>query len=111
FNANNNYLNDAINQNPDDGIFNGFFNIGKPNQYNQTLKTTYQIPVDKLPYLGFITSEYGYTANFDWQAASETYVEKIGNVIQNSNTHNFNTSFNFAKLYEDSGFKNLFIKK
>lgn len=111
FNANNNYLNDAINQNPDDGIFNGFFNIGKPNQYNQTLKTTYQIPVDKLPYLGFITSEYGYTANFDWQAASETYVEKIGNVIQNSNTHNFNTSFNFAKLYEDSGFKNLFFKK
>ena len=42
-------------------------------------------------------ADYAYTADFDWQVSSQdqTIVEQIGNVIQNANTHNINTTFTF----------------
>lgn len=110
FNANNNYLNDVLNLTEEDGIFNGFFNTGRPNHYSQNLKATYKIPIDKFPFMGFATASYSYNANFDWQASSQTYQDKIGNLLQNSNTHNFNSTLNFEKLYQETGFKKLFTR-
>ena len=111
FNANNNYLFDAFDRNSDVEIFDQFFNTGRPNHYNQKLKANYKLPISKLPYLSFITGDYEYTASFDWQSASQTYVDKIGNLLQNSNAHNFNTTLNLAKFYQDLGIKKLFEKK
>jgi len=110
FNANNSYLYDNFGNGEEIEIFDQFFNIGRPDHYNQKLTANYKLPISKLPYLGFVSADYGYTANFDWKAASKSYVDKIGNLLQNSNTHNFNTTFSFSKLYQDTGFKNLFIK-
>ncbi|GGG94355.1 cell surface protein SprA [Polaribacter pacificus] len=110
FNANNNYINDVLDFKEDDGIYTGFFNIGRPNHYNQNLKATYKLPLDKFPFLGFVNSQYSYNATFDWQASSQTYQDKIGNLLQNSNTHNFNSKFNFTKLYQDLGLKKLFVR-
>jgi len=109
FNANNSYLYDNFGNGEELEIFDQFFNMGRPDHYNQKLTANYKLPIDKLPYLGFVTADYSYTANFDWKAASKSYVDKIGNLLQNSNTHNFNTTFSFSKLYEDTGFKKLFI--
>ena len=69
--------------------------------------------MDKFPFLGFIKADYGYSADFDWQVSSQdqTILEQIGNVIQNANTHNVTGSLNFAKLYKDTKFENLFLKK
>ena len=80
---------------------------------SQKLNSTYKLPINKIPYLGFIGVDYAYTADFDWRATSQdiTIIEKVGNLIQNANTHNLTGSFNFAKLYKDSKFENLFIKK
>ena len=110
FNVNNSYLYDNFGNGEEIEIFNQFFNTGRPDHYNQKLTTNYKIPINKLPYLGFISADYGYTANFDWKAASKSYVDKIGNLLQNSNTHNLNTTLSFSKLYQDIGLKKLFIK-
>ena len=109
FNANNSYLYDNFGNGEEIEIFDQFFNTGRPDHYNQKLNANYKIPINKVPYLGFMTADYGYTASFDWQAASQSYVDKIGNMIQNSNTHSFNTTFSFSKLYQDTGFKKLFV--
>jgi len=110
FNANNSYLYDNSGNGEEIGIFDQFFNTGRPDHYNQKLSANYKIPINKIPYLSFVTADYAYTANFDWQAASQSYVDKIGNLLQNSNTHNVNGTFSFAKLYQETGFKKLFTK-
>ncbi len=112
-NATNNYIYDTFGNGDDLEIFNNFFNIGRPTQYSQKLNATYKLPINKIPYLGFIGLDYAYTANFDWRATSQdaTIVEKVGNLIQNANTHNLNGTLNLAKLYKDTKFENLFVKK
>ncbi|UAM96981.1 cell surface protein SprA [Polaribacter litorisediminis] len=113
FNATNNYIYDAFGNGEELQIFDNFFNTGRPNQYHQKLNTTYAIPLSKFPFLSFIQADYAYTADFDWQVSSqdETIAEKIGNVIQNANTHNLNTTFSFDKIYKKIGFEKLLLTK
>ena len=110
FNANNSYLYDNFGNGEEIEIFDQFFNTGRPDHYTQKLTANYKLPINKIPYLSFISADYGYTANFDWKATSKSYVEQIGNLIQNSNTHNLSSTFSFSKLYEQTGFKKLFVK-
>ena len=113
FNATNSYIYDAFGSGEELEIFDNFFNIGRANQYHQKLNATYKVPINKIPYLGFLGLDYAYTADFDWRATSQdqTIVERVGNLIQNANTHNATGSINFAKLYKDTKFESLFVKK
>lgn len=113
FNATNNYIYDAFGSGEELQIFDDFFNTGRANQYHQKLNGTYQLPLDKFPFLAFMKADYAYTADFDWQVSSqdETIVEQIGNVIQNANTHNINTTFSFDKIYKKIGFEKLLLTK
>ena len=113
FNATNSYIYDNFGSEEGLEIFNNFFNTGRPTQYNQKLNATYKLPINKIPYLGFMGIDYAYTADFDWKATSQdpSIVERVGNLIQNANTHNLTGNLNFAKLYKDTKFENLFVKK
>jgi len=113
FNATNSYIYDAFGNGDDLEIFDNFFNVGRPSQYHQKLNTTYKFPINKIPHLGFLGVDYAYTADFDWSATSQdaTIVERVGNLIQNANTHNVTGNINFAKLYKDTKFESLFVKK
>ncbi len=99
FKATNNYIYDEF-LNDNVKIFDNFFRIGRPQNYHQSLNASYRIPINKLPYLNFITSTYTYTADFDWQASSKGVVKFVGNSISNANTNNFSTSLNLDKLYK-----------
>lgn len=113
FNATNSYIYDTFGNGEDLQVFDDFFNTGRPNQYHQKLNTTYNLPLSKFPFLSFMKADYAYTADFDWQVSSqdETIVEQIGNVIQNANTHNINTTFTFESLYKQIGFEKLLLTK
>ena len=115
FNATNSYIYDTFGSNDDIQIFDEFFNTGRANHYHQKLNGTYQLPLAKIPFLSWIKADYAYTADFDWQAAAQStididgtdvaYVDLVGNVIQNANTHNLNTTFSFEKFYKSLGFE------
>jgi len=111
FRASNNYVYDDFETSDEVKIFDNFFSIGRPDHYHQSLNGTYKLPIDKLPYLDFIKADYAYTADFDWQAASQSYVSQVGNVIQNSNTHTWGANVDFNKFYKNIGLEKLFIKK
>ncbi len=113
FNATNNYIYDAFGSGEELQIFDNFFNTGRPNQYHQKLNGTYQLPLDKFPFLKFIKADYAYTADFDWQVSSQDQeiAAQIGEVIQNANTHNINTTFSFDKIYKSIGFEKLLLTK
>ncbi|CAM1341793.1 T9SS outer membrane translocon Sov/SprA [Tenacibaculum amylolyticum] len=124
FNATNNYIYDSFGRDEELEIFDKFFTFGRRNQYHQTLNSTYKLPINKIPFLNFITSDYGYTANFDWQASSRSTVteevngipvqvsieDKVGNMIQNSNKHNINATLDFKRFYKTLGLEKLLLK-
>ncbi|MGJ8743330.1 cell surface protein SprA [Polaribacter sp.] len=115
FNATNSYMYDTFNSDEDIEIFDDFFNTGRANHYHQKLNATYNLPIDKIPFLSFIKADYAYTADFDWQAAAQSeiaingvnvaYEDLVGNVVQNANTHNINTTLNFDRFYKSLGFE------
>jgi len=113
FNATNNYIYDAFGSGEELQVFDNFFNTGRPNHYHQKLNTTYNIPLDKFPFLDFVKADYAYSADFDWQVSSqdETVFEQIGNVIQNANTHNINTDFSFDKIYKSLNLDKFLLTK
>ena len=113
FNATNSFIYDSFGKTEDLELYDKFFNIGRPNTYHQKLNGTYKVPINKIPFLGFITADYGYTADFDWQGASQspindangnpdgsTVADKVGNMIQNANTHNLNATVDFGRFYK-----------
>ncbi|MFK8059082.1 MAG: cell surface protein SprA [Polaribacter sp.] len=121
FNATNSYIYDAFGSGEELEVFDDFFNTGRPNQYHQKLNATYNLPIDKIPFLKFIKADYAYTADFDWQSAPQGSIDVngsqvpsvnlIGNVIQNANTHNLNTTFNLDRFYKGLGFEKLLLTK
>lgn len=120
FNATNNYIYDSFGNDEQLEIYDDFFNIGRANKYHQKLNATYKLPINKIPFLGFIKADYGYTADFDWQAASQSplsaeanglrYVDVVGNTIQNASTHNLNTNIDFKRFYKTIGLDKLLLK-
>ena len=113
FNATNSYIYDTFGSNEDLQVFDDFFNTGRPNHYHQKLNTTYKLPIDKIPFLKFVKADYAYTADFDWQVSSQdtSISEQIGNVVQNANTHNINTTVNFDRFYKSLGLEKLLLTK
>ncbi len=101
------------NNQPDNSytIWTDFWNIGSANQHNQQLVLNYDLPINKIPALGFVKSSYTYTGDYNWQRSSlamATVVSNgieydLGNTIQNSGSHKLNTTFNMETFYKYIG--------
>jgi cell surface protein SprA len=98
------------------GIWDGFFEVGDPNQHFQTLEVNYDLPFDKFPYLKFIRATYSYTGDYQWTKGSELFnnieielgdgtVESynLGNSIQNASTHRINSTLDMKNFYRYIG--------
>ena len=121
FNATNNFIYDSFGEDEELEIYDQFFTVGRPDNYHQKLNATYKLPLNKLPYLNFLSADYGYTADFDWKASSQSnldlpngdnvsYVDVVGNMIQNANTHNINTNIDFGRFYKTLKLDKLLLK-
>lgn len=111
FSAGNNHIYDQFSNSEDIQLFDNFFTLGRPDHYHQALSGTWQIPLDKIPFLEFVRADYSYTADFDWQASSQSYVELVGNVIQNANTQTLGVDLDFSKFYRIIGLEGLVNKR
>jgi len=121
FTASNNHVYDDFTKADNITLYQNFFNIGRPTQYHQALDGSYKIPIDKIPLLSFIKSNYAYKAEFDWQGASQsevhfptydtTVANLTGNVVQNANTHNLSVDFDMKKFYKEIGLPKLLQTK
>ncbi|MBS9765967.1 MAG: cell surface protein SprA [Flavobacteriaceae bacterium] len=98
FDASNRYIYDNFGK-ENVMLYDRFFNIGRPQMYNQKLNVSYRIPIDKLPFMDFVRADYNYTASYNWQGAPSQIAEKVGNTIQNANTSTLNTRLDFKRLY------------
>lgn len=112
----NNYLNDNGEVNNEIGVWDGFFDVGDPNQHFQSLQVNYDLPFSKFPFLSFIRATYSYTGDYQWQAGSKQLKEltvelndgtmqtyNLGNSIQNASTHQINSSIDMNRFYRYIG--------
>lgn len=104
-------------------LWDGFFDLGEPNRHAQQMELNYELPFSKIPVLDFISAQYTYTSNFDWQRGGDALNEAVAlvdnptpsdanpliinsiNSVQNANTHNLTASFTMQKLYDLVGLK------
>ena len=119
------FIDDRLNgrQDPELDVWDGFFDFGDPNFQTQQIQVNYELPLYKIPVLSFLRTTYAYNGAFQWQKGSDLnqglQVEvdldndpatpdvlrsyNLGNSIQNSNTHNINTTLNMETLYKTLG--------
>ncbi len=117
FNAtSNNIVKNYMNENnvPDNTytIWTDYWNPGIPNQHNQQITVNYELPINKLPFLSFVKSNYTYIGTYSWQRAStalssavgdDGITYNLGNSIQNSGAHKLNTQLNMDAFYKYIG--------
>nr|WP_097443543.1 cell surface protein SprA [Sediminicola luteus] len=92
--------------NPNLALYDGFWDIGEPNRHAQQFELNYDIPFDKIPALDFISGQYRYTSNFDWQRGGDALAAVAGetiNTVQNANTHEITGSMTMQRLYDYIG--------
>ena len=100
--------NPQSNINPQLGIWDGFFDVGEPNRQSQQFQLNYDIPLNKIPFLDFINTQYTYTSNFDWQRGGDAIREVTGediNTVQNANTHTLTAALSMPRFYDIIGLK------
>lgn len=106
-----NYFNEDGRVNNDLGIWDGYFDIGNPNNRMQQFTLNYELPFNKFPFLQFLKSTYSYTGDYSWTRSSDAYSSidyngvnyDLGNTIQNANTHRLNTTLSMDKFYKYLG--------
>lgn len=93
-------------------IWDDFWDVGTANQHNQQLVVNYELPINKLPFLGFVKSNYSYTSDYNWTRSSDAFstietingdVFQLGNTIQNASSHKLNTTLDMAAFYKILG--------
>ena len=90
-----------------DSVMVSLRNFGRTTHYYHTLNASFTVPINKLPFLNWVTLTARYNATFDWYAGPQfpdTVKIDLGNRIQNSNTTQLNGQLNMLNLYNKIGF-------
>jgi cell surface protein SprA len=82
-----------------DTIWDNLRDFGRNTQYNHQFNVTYQLPINKIRLLSWISANARYNGTYDWIAGPRTDSIELGNTIQNNNTMSLSTQFNVMSLY------------
>ncbi len=72
--------------------------FGKTIDYTHNYSFAYNLPLDKIPALNWISANAKYSGSYNWQRAPLGQAE-YGNIIQNNRTINGSAQMNFLTLY------------
>lgn len=90
-----------------DSVWANIKNFGRNIDYNHTLNVTYNIPINKLPFLDWTNATARYSGSYEWVAApimADTSHLDPGNTIKNSQTIQATGGLNMLTLYNKIGF-------
>ncbi|MDR2802568.1 MAG: cell surface protein SprA [Prevotellaceae bacterium] len=84
-----------------DSTWTNFWNLGRNIYYNQRINARWDVPLNKIPLLSWLTLNTSYNAGYQWEAApllnDDTY--DPGNTISNSRNFAVTGSVSFESLY------------
>ena len=74
--------------------------FGTPLTYTQTANLNWQVPMNRIPVLDFLTASTQYNAVYNWdRSAISSTQTNVGNIISNERTMTFTTTANLTNLY------------
>ncbi|MDD4107116.1 MAG: cell surface protein SprA [Prolixibacteraceae bacterium] len=83
-----------------DSILSNLWDLGRPTLYNHNVNASYNIPINRIPSLNFVTSTIRYQGTFNWFAGPLTAdTIRLGNTVQNSSNIQFTGNINLQTLY------------
>ncbi len=85
-----------------DSIMVSLSDFGRTTNYYHLLNLNYNVPVNKLPLLSWMTSNARYSARYDWLAGTifpDSLRINAGNTIKNSSNGQLTVQANFTTLY------------
>ena len=91
-----------------DIVWNNLKNLGRTTDYNHSLNVRYNWPINKIPYMDWMTVATTYGTTFTWQTEALATLNDptidLGNTVQNSRTIQVNPTLNMVSLYNKFGF-------
>ncbi|PLX08254.1 MAG: cell surface protein SprA [Marinilabiliales bacterium] len=94
------YKEDPFYEQKRDTIWDNLRNFGRNTQYHHDWNVTYNLPINKIPLLNWVTANTRYSGTYDWTAGPITAdTLNLGNMLQNGNSMSLNTQFNLLSLY------------
>ena len=90
-----------------DSVLTNLRNFGRTTNYTHFLNINYNLPVNKLPLLGWTNANLRYGANYTWLAGPlfpDSMNVNLGNIIKNHNDLTMTGSATFTTLYNKFGF-------
>nr|WP_236065505.1 cell surface protein SprA [Niastella soli] len=82
-------------------MWNNFWKGGRTISYNHKATVSYTLPTSKIPILDWTTVRAGYSATYDWLAAS-LLARELGNTLSNTQSKNLTAELDFTRLYAKS---------
>jgi cell surface protein SprA len=76
---------------------------GRNTRYSHQATVTYNVPLQKIPFLDWTTLRASYSTQYNWLAAS-LRARELGNTLSNTQTRTVNGELNFEQLYAKSRF-------
>jgi len=73
--------------------------FGENTQFRQQMNLNVDAPLNKIPALDFMKANYRYGGTYTWNRRPFAADDNIGNIIQNTRTHNVTGNFNMVQLY------------
>lgn len=88
-----------------DSVITNLKNLGRNTLYNHQFNLTYQIPINKLPFMDWTSATARYTGTYNWQAGAvlaDTSKYDFGNTIQNANQIQLTGQISLTPLFNKS---------
>ncbi len=83
-----------------DSVWNSIKHLGSPLNYRQNFNATYQVPLNKIPILDWLSADANYTASYNWTRGTRTNEgTDLGNNISSNRQLNINGNLNMETLY------------
>ena len=84
-----------------DSIWRSIASGGTLQNFQQQINVTYDLPINKLPYLDFVRVPLSYRTTYNFQGASQA-LQSMGGTLQGASTFTATGSANFQNLYNKS---------
>lgn len=86
-----------------DSLWRNFMKLGRIKNFDQKIKLTYRLPLDKIPLLDWMTADYSHAVGYNYQANAfglmDTDSLPFGDIIRNSRERGISGKVDFVMLY------------
>ncbi len=95
------YINEPPGRPQRDSILRQLQSFGSMNSYNQNVKATWNVPINKLPLMRWVGLTLRYDATYRWQASPQSIQSTLGNTVENSRNVTANANLQVGTLFKN----------